>query len=244
MTAMSAPRASETPSTANPFLRDLVASLRTVQVPGSAATYANRAVLREMGLRWDPAGHRWHGTTTVAAVKTLREQLHLEAQVFGVLEGAPKSPAAPRPVPPRPAPLPNTIQSDPRDLPRDYSRTRFESRLAFPGADEDDYSEGSPTPTRRFTLLEITSGLPDDCREVNEREEARRLRDERGRVKAARAVVATTPGLAETLASDWQKARRFYARFGITESAFRQGVSGDSDTSRRDQILDLSCFLA
>jgi hypothetical protein len=36
-------------------------------------------------------------------------------------------------------------------------------------------------------------------------------------LKAARAVVATTPGLAETLARDWQRAARFYARFGITK---------------------------
>ena len=60
MTALSAPSANGTPSSpANPFLRDLVASLRTVQLPGSPATYANRAYLRDLGLRWDPTGHRW-----------------------------------------------------------------------------------------------------------------------------------------------------------------------------------------
>ena len=39
------------PSTANSLARDLVASLRTVQVPGSPATYANRVYLRGLGLR-------------------------------------------------------------------------------------------------------------------------------------------------------------------------------------------------
>jgi hypothetical protein len=54
----------------------------------------------------------------------------------------------------------------------------------------------------------VASGLHDDSREEDEREEERRLSDPRGRVKAARAVVATTPGLAETLAKDWRKAAR------------------------------------
>ena len=69
--------------------------------------------------------------------------------------------------------------------------------------------EEFPTPTRRFTVWETTSGLPDDSREEDEKEGERRLRDLRGRVKTARAVVARTPGLAETLAGDWWKAGRF-----------------------------------
>jgi hypothetical protein len=95
-------------------------------------------------------------------------------------------------------------------------------------------------------VWETTSGLPDDSREENDRTEERRLRELRARVKlaravvantpglaetlardwgkAARAVVATTPGLAETLADEWQKAARFFVRFGITEGQFRNGV--------------------
>lgn len=72
----------------------------------------------------------------------------------------------------------------------------------------------------------IASDLPADSRETDEHEGARRLRELRGRVKAARAVVATTPGLAETLARDWQKVARFYERFGITESQLWYGVPG------------------
>jgi hypothetical protein len=77
---------------------------------------------------------------------------------------------------------------------------------------------------RQFSLLEIMSGLPDDSREVDERAAERRPRELRGRVKHARAVVASTPGLAETLQSNWQKAAWFYARFEITEAQFRHGV--------------------
>jgi hypothetical protein len=43
--------------------------------------------------------------------------------------------------------------------------------------------------------------------------------------------VATTPGLAETLARDGRKAARFYARFGITEGQFREGVPATSGES-------------
>jgi len=46
----------------------------------------------------------------------------------------------------------------------------------------------------------------------------------RGRVKAARAIVSTTPGLGEILRLDWKRAALFYARFGITESQFCHGV--------------------
>ena len=214
MTAISAHSANGTSSsTANPFVRDQVASLRTVQVPGTPATYANRAVLRGLGLRWDPANHRWHGTTTAAAVKTLREQFHLEVRVFGVLEIAPKGPATPTlpPVHPRPP-------GGPRDPRHDYSRTRLESRLALPAPDED--IEDFLTETRRFSLWDITSGLPDDSREEDEKQAERYIGDLRARVKRARALASSTRGLREILRDDWQKPACFYARCGITENLF------------------------
>src|SRR5271157_2739579 len=80
------------------------------------------------------------------------------------------------------------------------------------------------TPTRQFSLLEITSGLPDDSREAHERREAGQLHDLRGRVKAARAAISATPGAEEVLRRDLEKAARFYARFGITEAILRHGV--------------------
>jgi len=49
-------------------------------------------------------------------------------------------------------------------------------------------------------------------------------------VKRARALVATTPGLAQILGINGQKAARFYACFGITTSMFRGGVPAGSDS--------------
>ncbi len=102
------------------------------------------------------------------------------------------------------------------------SRTRAEARVVYRDADED--VEEIATSTRRFSLLDITSGLPDDSREAEEHEAERRLRDLRGRVKRARAVIARTPRLAETLRSDWQRAVEFSARYGVREEHVRHGV--------------------
>jgi hypothetical protein len=229
MTAMSAQSASETPSTAN-SLRDLVASLRTVVVPGSPATYANRAALRAIGLRWDPVGRRWHGTTTTEQVRELRERLGLEVRCFGVLEPH-RGLSSPRPPAPAlvPSASPSAVRS--RDLVRrlhDGSRTRAEARVVYRDSGED--AEEVVAPCRRFTVFEITSGLVDDSREADEKQLEQRLRDLRARVKFARAVVSTTPGLADTLARDWQRAARFYARFGVTETMVQHGVpSGDRE---------------
>jgi hypothetical protein len=107
------------------------------------------------------------------------------------------------------------------------------------------------TPTLELSFGLITIGLPDDSREADGRAAERRLRELRTRVKAARAaisatpraeevlqrdwvkaaraVVSTTPGLAETLAGDWQKAARFCARFGVTETCFRNGIPSGGD---------------
>jgi hypothetical protein len=221
MTAMSAPRASETPSTAD-SPRDVIASLRTVVVPASPATYANRTALRALGLRWDPAGCQWHGTTTTDRVRELRERLGLEVRVFGTLE-PPCGPSPPKPFAPRL--VPSVVRDlDPVRRLHVGSRTCAEARVAYRDGDED--AEEIETPTRRFSVYETTSGLPDDSREADESDVARQLRELRARVKAARAIVSTTPGLAEELSGDWQKAARFYARFGITEGLVRFGVPG------------------
>ena len=125
---------------------------------------------------------------------------------------------------------------DPASRPHDGSRTRVKARVAFPTLEE---QEEIPTPTRRFTVWETTSGLPDDSREEDERREERRLRDLRGRVKRARAVAASTPGLAETLAGNWRKAASFYARCGITEQMFRSGLPSDSLPTHYELSFDL-----
>ena len=55
-------------------------------------------------------------------------------------------------------------------------------------------------------------------------------------MKAARAVVAGTPGLAETLAGDWQKAACCCARFGILEGHLRQGIADDMVRLNREIV--------
>ena len=93
----------------------------------------------------------------------------------------PKGPAAPKPAPTGPAPIAVPTRDTAR-RPHDGSRTRVEARVAFPTVEEEDEI---PISTRRFTMNEITAGLPDDSREEDERQEERRIRDLRGRVKVA-----------------------------------------------------------
>jgi hypothetical protein len=209
MTAISASQSAR--EGANPF-----PPTAHVRVPGSARTYEVRDVLREMGLRWDPVSHAWHGTLLVEQGTRLARELGLRPQIVPTIEGfasaAPptttlKPSAGPRgPVRPR--------------IPHDFSRTRAEARVAVPIAEEEEDGVDS----RGFSLLEITSGLPDDSREADERAAARNLRDVRARVKAARAIVAATPGLDGTLRADLRRAAAFYARFGVTERQMRCGV--------------------
>jgi hypothetical protein len=232
MTATSTQSATETPSTAD-SPREMIASLRTVVVPASPATYANRTALRAIGLRWDPAGRRWHGTTTADRVRELREQLGLEVRVFGTLE----PPRGPKP--PKPSLLrlvPGVVRDlDPARRLHDGSRTCAEARVAY--RDGDDDAEEIVTLTRTFSVYETTSGLPDDSREEDERVAARSLRERRARVRAAREVVATTPGLAETLQRDRRKAAPFFYRFGITEDWLRRGVPSSSIDASQDPAL-------
>jgi hypothetical protein len=72
------------------------------------------------------------------------------------IRGYDPSPQSARPAGPVPRRFPSPRFGD-------YSRTRFESRVAFGGPDGDEDAEEIPTPKRQFTLLETTSGLPDDC---------------------------------------------------------------------------------
>jgi len=185
---------------------------------GSPATYANRAYVRDLGLRWDPEPHQWHGTTTAERARAMREQLGLEVRCFGTLE-RPHGPIPPRPTLPS-LTVVQVIPSacDPTPRPRDGSRTHAKARTV--------YREDEPA-SSRFSERDVTSGLSDDSREEDERQAERRLRDLRGRVKLARAVVSNKPGLADVLATNWQRAAMFYTRFEITEAEFRHGVPTD-----------------
>jgi hypothetical protein len=215
MTAMSARSASELAPA------DLATAPRHVRVPGTARTYEVRDQLRGLGLRWDPATHAWHGTIRAGEEVVLERELRVRAQVVHPIEAfatetVPAPPAGPRP----PTPGPRAA-GEPRGTPRDSSRTRAEARAAYRDGDED--SEDSAN-YHRFSVWDVTSGLPDDSREADERAAARRLCDLRGRVKAARAALSAHPEARETLRSDWRREAAFYSRFGITQSELRKGV--------------------
>jgi len=207
MTARSAHSASE------PLRADHANRPCPIRVPGSARTYEVRDALRGMGLRWDPATHAWHGSLPGESRAFLERAYGLRTQPVVPIEAF-QTPAPA--VPPRPPAGPRGPGV------HDSSRTRAEARVVYRDAGED--AEEIATPTRRFSLIDITSGLPEDSREAEEREAERRLRDLRGRVKVARAVIAGTPGLAELLASDWRRATWIYSRFGVTEGLLRHGV--------------------
>ena len=231
MTAISAPlRATAGPvGPANPFPEfPTSGSARAhVRIPGSARTYEMRDVLRGIGLRWDPVSHAWHGTLAREQGVHLARQYGLRAQIVPTIEVFTHRPAMSVPPAPTQSPTAPRGTRPPMGSPsvRDGRRLRAEARLALPWTDEDASKETEfGTPSRSFSVWDVTSGLPDDSREADERAAARELRDLRGRVSAAMAAVAQTPGLATVLASDWRKAARFYARFGITEAHFRKRV--------------------
>jgi hypothetical protein len=216
MTAMSARSASE-------LAHAELASARHVRVPGTARTYEVRDQLRGLGLRWDPATHAWHGTIRAGEEVVLERELRVRAQVVHPIEAFATeaglaAPAGPEPPEPRPR-----AAGGRRGPPRDGSRTRAEARTAY--RDEDDEG-GEEVPIRsRFTVWDTTSSLPDDSREADELAAARRLRELRGRVKAARAALSRARGAEEALRADWRREAAFYARFGITQTQFRHGVA-------------------
>lgn len=205
-----------------------------VRLPGSAWTYRSRELLKAIGLRWDPATHAWHGRIAASdraalaldGASRVPRAAPLESFAEGESQDEPAAGKPPRPPEPPRGPHPTTptfVGALPRV--RDHSRSRLEARTFYrvDGEVADgpvDLDAEDPSTTRRFTAWETTSGLPDDSRESDERVAERRLRDLRGRVTAARAVVATQRGLAQTLQTDSQRAPRFYARFGISRAEF------------------------
>jgi hypothetical protein len=222
MTAMSARSASE--RAANAELA--TASCRHVRVPGTARTYEVRDQLRGLGLRWDPATHAWHGTVRAGEEVVLERELRVRAQLVHPIEAfVTQAVPAPQSGPKPPEPRSRAVGA-PRGPPRDGSRTRAEARTAYREGDDE---EGEEVPSRsRLTVWDTTSGLPDDSREADERGAERRLRDLRGRVKAARAAISASPGAAEAIRADWRRGAGFLARFRITQVQFRQGVPSEA----------------
>ena len=235
MTAISGASASASREAANSFPAE-------IRLPGSDRTFEHRAFLRGLGLRWDPVGHAWHGLLPATTRRDLESRFGLVPRVVRPLESF-QEVVLERKEAPTPSLSILSLPIGSRHLPRDSSQTRFESRLAF-GAEDVDEVDALIDPaaeTRRFSLFETTSGLPDDSRDEDERWEERQLRDLRGRVKAARAAISAAPGAGEVLRQDRVKAAWFYARFGITEVISGMGclrqVSKAGITSSRGRSL-------
>ncbi len=234
MTAISADSASEGPLPATPPSADLA----PIRLPGSDRTCEHREFLRGLGLRWDPIGHAWHGQLPPTARRDLETRFGLVPRVVRPIESFQAVEPATRDEPPRPPrPSPSSL-AQMRPLRRDSSRTRFESRLALGGEDDDEADEPADpaNETRRFSWFETTSGLPDDSREADERREEHYLRDARARVKLARAVVSRMPGLDAMLRERPDRAARFCARFAITEAQFRHGVPGSPEPEFWEEV--------
>jgi hypothetical protein len=76
---------------------------------------------------------------------------------------------------------------------------------------------GRWAPRRSFTLLEVTSGLPDDSRDEDQQARTLVERQRQGRVRAAQAALgAADPQVAAQVFRDQGKLARFCARFSIT----------------------------
>lgn len=69
--------------------------------------------------------------------------------------------------------------------------------------------------SRSFTLLETTSGLPEDSRDEDQRVRARVEAERRGRVAAARKALHAHPEARDLVMKDQTRQRMFCARFSI-----------------------------
>ena len=206
-----------------------------VLLMGTPETYRVRRWLTKIGMTWIPEDQGWEGNITSGQIWFLTEKLHIPVTLWPqelakrqpAPEGATCPPVAPS-GPRGPARHPHDgFWTSPGDssAPRSCgpgTRTHVEASLAF-GHGFDDDEDGFDS--RRFSVLDVTSGLPEDAREEDEHQAGAQLRDLRGRVKAARAAISANPGAEEVLARDWVKEARFYVRFGITQAQFRHGVT-------------------
>jgi hypothetical protein len=206
---------------------------------GNGPTFRLRATLRAYGLVWSPLDHRWEGPVTPDQARFLTERCGLtpiqstetSRGPFGIARKGPGAVLTPSRA------LAVAMASWTR--PHNASHTRAEARIAFGGSSDE--AEGEAR-AGGFSLLEITSGLQDDSREADERREARALADQRGRVKAARAVLGVCPGAGETIASDPRKADAFCERFGVTLAQLRKGVaSAGGNVSDAVKALGVPC---
>jgi hypothetical protein len=179
----------------------------TVAIRGDQRTFEARETLKRAGLRWNPTAHAWWGSVPV---ETANE---LTGIGLPVLEFIPDEHGGGVADPVAPIPTPALVQ--PR--PKRQSPTR-RHKLTVNGP------TGEVFGPREFDDHDVVANLPDDSREEEERNIRRYLRDLRLRVKAVRALLSTNPSIGETLATNPEKARAFYAIHHVTEAQVKGGV--------------------
>ena len=109
-----------------------------------------------------------------------------------------------------PGPLGSPSAFRPR---RDGSRSCLESMIAFPV--EGAGPVGRPS---KFTQADITSGLAEDSRDMDEQELAKREAQRKGRVAAANKALESNQEARKLVLTDQVKLARFCARVSITPS--------------------------
>ena len=178
----------------------------TVAIRGDQRTFEARETLKRAGLRWNPTAHAWRGTVPVETATALLETGLPVLEFLPDNHGLVPDPVAPIPAP---APLP--------ECPKRQSPTRRPKPTT-------NGPTGEVFGPREFDDHDIAAALPDDSREEEERNIRTYLRDLRLRVKATRATIAADPAIAQTLATNPEKARAFYAIHHVTETQVKHGV--------------------
>ena len=144
-----------------------------ISVGAGPASYAHRAELKALHLRWDPAAREWSGVVLGSDIGAL-EQLGLTIEVRK--RQAPREPETP-------------------------GRKRDQAKVGRENA--------------RFSLLDVTAGLPDDSREDDQRVRARAEAERRGRLAAAIAVLEAHPTARAQVFHDQTRCAMFCARYGV-----------------------------
>ena len=178
----------------------------TVAIHGDQRTFEARDTLKKVGLRWNPTAHAWWGNVPVETASKLIETGLPVLEFLPDEHGLVADPVAPIPA--------LAAKPSPPERPSSPQRTRRTPK--GPTLD--------PFGPREFDDRDIVANLPDDSREEQERTIRRFLRDLRLRVKGVRALMSADPSIVETLASNPEKARAFYAIHHVTRDQVEHGV--------------------
>ena len=176
-----------------------------VLVSGNQRTYELRERLRAVGMRWLAYARVWSGTVPESMVP------QMQAEGLQVL-----------PLVPDGHPLDRFRESFVEKAP--VRKPRARARKEVPVRVSAQERASAFLPEHGWTLQDITANLADDDRAEDERRVERHLRDLRTRVKAVRAKIAADSTIRQTLATNPEKARAFYAIHGVTEAQVRGGV--------------------